>query len=197
MPKNYRLASKTAKAPRRPYEKERLDKELKLCGVYGLRNKREIHRVHTALAKMRSIARTLLTLPEKDPKRVFEGSALLKRLNRYGLLNESEQKLDFVLGLTNERFMDRRLQTRVFASGLAKSIHHARVLIRQRHIRVGKQLVNNPGFLVRVESDKHIEFALTSPYGIGRPGRVKRKNAKNKGKKGGGEEATEEGGDDL
>lgn len=31
--------------------------------------------------------------------------------------------------------MERRLQTQVFKSGLAKSIHHARVLIRQRHIR--------------------------------------------------------------
>jgi len=39
-----------------------------------------------------------------------------------------------------------------------------------------------------MESDKHIEFALTSPMGIGRPGRVRRKNAKSKsakGKKGG------------
>jgi len=197
MPKDYRLASKTSKSPRRPYEKERLDRELKLCGIYGLRNKREIHRVHTALAKMRAVARQLLTLPEKDPKRLFEGHALLRRLNRYGLLSESEQKLDFVLGLTHERFMDRRLQTRVFSSGLAKSIHHARVLIRQRHIRVGKQLVNNPGFMCRVESDKHIEFALTSPYGIGRSGRVKRKNAKNKGAKKGGGEGEEETGDDA
>ena len=32
-------------------------------------------------------------------------------------------------------FLERRLQTLVFKLGLAKSIHHARVLIRQRHIR--------------------------------------------------------------
>jgi small subunit ribosomal protein S9e len=61
--------------------------------------------------------------------------------------------------------------------GLAKSIHHARVLIRQRHIRVGKQVVNIPSFMVRVDSQKHIDFALTSPFGGGRPGRVKRKSA--------------------
>jgi small subunit ribosomal protein S9e len=40
-----------------------------------------------------------------------------------------------VLGLKPENFLDRRLQTQVFKLGLAKSIHHARVLIRQRHIR--------------------------------------------------------------
>jgi hypothetical protein len=31
--------------------------------------------------------------------------------------------------------LERRLQTQVFKSGLAKSVHHARVLIRQRHIK--------------------------------------------------------------
>ena len=37
-------------------------------------------------------------------------------------------------------------------------------------------MVNIPSFLVRVEQEKHIEFALTSPHGGGRPGRVKRKS---------------------
>ena len=44
--------------------------------------------------------------------------------------------------------------------------------------RVGKQIVNVPSFMVRVDSQKHIDFALNSPFGGGRPGRVKRKNAK-------------------
>jgi len=183
MGKNYRNFSKTSKSPRRPYEKERLDRELKLLGEYGLRNKREIWRVQYTLAKIRSVARHLLTLPEKDEKRVFEGAALLRRLTRMGLLTESEQKLDYCLGLSIEKFLDRRLQTRVFASGLALSIHHARCLIRQRHIRVGKRMVNVPSFMVRVESDKLIEFALTSPFGAGRPGRRKRKSVKEGGGK--------------
>ena len=55
-------------------------------------------------------------------------------------------------------------------------MHHARVLIRQRHVRVGKQICDIPSFLVRVDSEKHIDFAMTSPFGQGRPGRVKRKN---------------------
>ncbi len=104
----------------------------------------------------------------------------------------------------------------VFKLGLAKSIHHARVLIRQRHIRVRKQVVNVPSFIVRLDSQKHIDFSLKSPFGGGRsvaflqyfrrvmgnwcvnfftwtsllpsrPGRVKRRNAK-KGDKGGDEE---------
>merc|ERR1711931_597743 len=183
--------SKTMVTPRRPYEKARLDQELKYLGEYGLKNKREVWRVRYTLAKVRKSARTLLTLEEKDPKRLFEGNALLRRLVRIGVLAEDKMKLDYVLGLKTEDFLERRLQTQVFKLGLAKSIHHARVLIKQRHIRVRKQLVNVPSFLVRLDSQKHIDFSTNSPYGGGRAGRCKRKNAK-KGGSGGGDEDDED-----
>ncbi|KAF7121875.1 hypothetical protein CNMCM5793_009429 [Aspergillus hiratsukae] len=169
--------SKTYKVPRRPFEAARLDSELKIVGEYGLRNKREVWRVQFTLSKIRRAARELLTLDEKDPKRLFEGNALIRRLVRIGVLDESRMKLDYVLALRVEDFLERRLQTCVYKLGLAKSIHHARVLIKQRHIRVGKQIVNVPSYMVRLDSQKHIDFALTSPYGGGRPGRVQRKKA--------------------
>merc|ERR1712182_90176 len=169
--------SKTSKRPRRSYDKERLDAELKLIGTYGLKNKREIWRIGLVLSKVRAVARQLLTLEERDPQRVFQGQALMRRMIRYGILDEDMQRLDYVLALKIEDFMERRLQTLVFKRGLAKSIHHARVLIRQKHIRVGRQIVDIPSFMVRVESQPHIDFALSSPFGGGRPGRVKRKSA--------------------
>merc|ERR1711893_3426 len=154
----------------------------KLVGEYGLKNKREVWRVKYSLAKIRTAARELLTLDEKDPKRLFEGNALLRRLVRTGVLAEDKTKLDYVLALKTEDFLERRLQTQVFKLGLAKSIHHARVLIKQRHIRVRKQVVNVPSYVVRLDSQKHIDFSLKSPLAGGRPGRVKRKNkGKNKG----------------
>lgn len=59
--------------------------------------------------------------------------------------------------------------------------------------RVGKQIVNVPSFVVRLDSQKHIDFALTSPFGGGRPGRVRRKKARAAEKKDdeGGEEEEE------
>ncbi|KAI4341442.1 hypothetical protein MLD38_026167 [Melastoma candidum] len=96
---------KTFKKPRLLYEKEWLDAELKLVGEYGLHCKRELWRVQYALSRIRNNARMLLTLDEK---------------NHCNLRGELPGTL---------------LQTLVFKSDMAKSIHHAIVLIRQRHIR--------------------------------------------------------------
>ena len=71
---------------------------LKVIGAYGLKNKREVWRVQFTLAKIRYVhnsfrftsvayrvyfavcrkaARDLLTLDEKDQRRVFEGTAII------------------------------------------------------------------------------------------------------------------------
>jgi len=112
---------------------------------------------------------------------MFEGDALLRRMVRLGVLGEEEKKLDYVLQLTTSKLLERRLQTQVFKTSLAKSVHQARVFIRQGHIRVGRQIVNAPSFLVRTESEGHIDFSLQSAIAGHKLGRVKRKKAKNGG----------------
>merc|ERR1711912_46632 len=82
--------SKTSKNPRRAFDKERLDHELQLLGTYGLKNKREIRRMGLILSKVRAVARDLLTMEEKDPRRIFEGQALMRRMIRYGILDEDK-----------------------------------------------------------------------------------------------------------
>jgi len=60
----------------------------------------QVWRVKYTLAKIRKAARDLLTLEEKDPRRLFEGNAILRRLVRIGVLDENRMKLDYVLGKT-------------------------------------------------------------------------------------------------
>ena len=40
------------------------------------------------MARIRKAARELLTLDPKDPRRLFEGEALIRRMVRFGLLSE-------------------------------------------------------------------------------------------------------------
>jgi len=187
MPKRYVNSQKTSHTPRRPFEKERIESELKTCGEYGLRCKKEMWRVQLTLAKLRKAARELLTLEEDDQRRMFEGRALMRRMFKFGLLNpDTENGLDYVLGMTVQKFLERRLQTLVFRTKKAKSLHHARCLIHQRHIAVDNQLVNVPSFMVTVENQNKIDFHAQSALGDGPKGRVARMKAR------GGQAADEE-----
>ena len=129
------LDSKTYSVPKRPWEKERISQELKTIGVYGLKNKKEIWRVQYLLGKIRTIAKDLLILAPNDPRRLFQGEALLRRMSRLGLLKESERRLEFVLGLTVNQFMERRLQTLLWKKNHAKTIHQARLFVNSNHVR--------------------------------------------------------------
>ena len=155
---------------------------LKYVGMYALKNKREVWRVQYMLAKIRKAARELLILPENDSRRLFEGEALVNRMMRLGVLKEEEKRLDYVLGLTVPQFLERRLATKVFKAKIAKSVHEARVQIFQRHIRVGKQLVNIPSFMVRVENENQVEQAPNSSLAGAKLGRTKKLKLKNKAK---------------
>merc|ERR1711997_449146 len=107
---------------------------------------------------IRKAARLLLTLDQKDPRRIFEGQALLRRLTRLGLLQHEEQKLDYILQLQNEDLLKTRLQPNVHNIGLAKSIHRARVIVPHGHVTVNSRKVTVPSFKVFENSSKFIEF---------------------------------------
>ena len=160
MGKNYRNHSKTSVKPKRPFEKERLDSELLLIGKYGLKNKREVWRTQYLLTRIRKAAWELLTLEPNDPRRLFEGQALIDRMMRIGVLGKDEKELDYVLSLTTQKFLDRRLQTIVHANAFAKSIHQARTFIFQKKIALNKgarnQIINIPSFVVRKENETKI-----------------------------------------
>uniref|UniRef100_W5MMW6 Small ribosomal subunit protein uS4 n=1 Tax=Lepisosteus oculatus TaxID=7918 RepID=W5MMW6_LEPOC len=193
------VCRKTYVTPRRPFEKSRLDQELKLIGEYGLRNKREVWRVKFTLAKIRKAARELLTLDEKDPKRLFEAISVLKR-RRCGLLECAYVVLCLFLLLQVACGLPLHIWPPIKKKGIAPGLaglsappHAANLPPSPLPRRVRKQVVNIPSFVVRLDSQKHIDFSLRSPYGGGRPGRVKRKNAKKgQGGAGGADEEEED-----
>ena len=70
--------------PGHPWQKDRLNDELRLMGQYGLRSKRELWRIRTLLGKYRAQARNFLALPEEEMKQRLE--RLITRLATLGIV---------------------------------------------------------------------------------------------------------------
>ncbi|MEM2046478.1 MAG: 30S ribosomal protein S4 [Candidatus Jordarchaeales archaeon] len=146
--------------PRKPWDKERLHKEITLVGKYGLRNKRELWRAQAILRGFRERARKAMALPQEEREK--QRKEIVSKLYRWGIL-PPDSTLDDVLALTVENFLDRRLQTLVVAKGLAKSVYQARQLITHGHIAVAGRRVTRPSYIVDRMLEDKIDYAPTSP----------------------------------
>lgn len=146
--------------PKRPYDVASLEEELRLLGVYGLRNKRELWRKRTELSTFRRRAREMLSM---DPVERAEGQrALIRKLHKLGLVSENAD-LEDVLTLNIQELMERRLQTVVYRRGLAKTLFQARQLITHGHISLGGKKVKAPNHHVSLEDEKSLNYAESSP----------------------------------
>lgn len=145
--------------PSHPWQMDRLREELELVGEYGLRNKRELWIFKTMLSEIRGRARQLIALPPSEREKYEK--PLLRRLYEWGILDENAT-LDDVLSLTVRDLLERRLQTVVWRSGIAKTPHQARQMIVHRHIIVNGRIVTAPGYIVK----RHDKIALhpRSPF---------------------------------
>ncbi len=147
--------------PKNPWRKDVLIQELKLLGMYGLRNKRELWRAQTLIRKFRHQARSLLAAPKEIREEAEK--ALLRRLYSLGLLPENAT-LEDVLGLTVEDLLERRLQTIVYKKGLARTIHQSRQLIVHGHIAIAGRRITSPGYIVSRVEEELVDYAPTSPF---------------------------------
>ncbi len=154
-----RKQRKKYRTPRHPWQKERIEDELKILGRYGLRNKKEIWKFKTKVDDFRTLAKGLLALSaEKAAKQQRE---LMMKLDRIGLL-PTTATLDDVLSLTLEDLLERRLQTRIVHKGLASSMDQARQLIVHGHIAISGIKVTSPSHIVLRKEDDLITYAPSS-----------------------------------
>jgi len=144
---------KTFHRPRRIWTTDQLNSELYTLGAYGLRNKRELWKAESEIARIRNQARALLAVPT-DIRRDKE-VMLLSYLNRIGLVKESAT-LDDVLNLKIEDILERRLQTIVMRKIGSKSPIHARQVVSHCHVSIGNRTVNLPGYIVRMDEEPNI-----------------------------------------
>lgn len=139
--------------PRHPWEKKRIEEEKKLMKDFGLKNKREIWKAKTEIAKYRHRARELVGIPVDERKE--EEGVFLGKLVKLGLL-KNDQGLDDILELKVEDLLERRLQTIVWKKGIARTPRQARQLITHGHISINGRKVTSPSMMINVELEKGI-----------------------------------------
>jgi len=147
--------------PKRPYNTETLMAELGTIGAYGLRNKRELWKLHTELSVIRGRARDLLSLGTDE--RADKEAIMIQKLSQRGLVMDNS-RLEDVLTLSVEDLLERRLQTFIFRRGMASSLFQARQLIAHGHIAIKGRKVTSPSYQVKITDEESLDYAKGSPY---------------------------------
>ena len=137
--------------PKKPYDKERIEKERRIRETYGLRRKKEIWRAEAIVRDFRRRARDLQAKNNESEERI-----LLERLNKLGI---QCKRLDDVLQINLEDILSRRLQTILFKKGIANSAKHSRQLIVHGHVTVEEKKIFWPSYIV--EKDLEDKISLT------------------------------------
>lgn len=156
---------KSYHTPKHPWQAARIEPEVELVKRYGLRNKREVWKAHSALKKYRELARKLLAESAKGKLSghvKVDSDNILSRLKRYGLL-KTDAGLDDILSLDVSNFLERRLQTQVHKQGFANTVKQARQFIVHGHISVGGRKVTVPGYLVPMNEELILDYYPGSP----------------------------------
>ena len=157
--------TKGYEAPKRPFEKQRIEDETRIVIEYGLRNKREVWRAQSVLRRYRKAARELLAFMSQstDEQQIAtKREHLLGHLNRIGLLGPDADIGD-VLSLKIQQPLERRLQTMVYRQGLARSPKQARQMVTHGHIAIAGRRVDIPSYRVPRDQETQITYYGTSP----------------------------------
>lgn len=146
--------------PPHPWQKERIIQEKQLLREYGLKNKKEIWKAQS-LAKKAIDQAKKITANKLSQQAQKEKEQLLTRLKEYDLIKK-EAKIEEVLNLKTEDFLEKRLQTIIFKGKLARSPKQARQFIIHGHVFVNNKKVTIPSFLVPKNMVSKISFKPTS-----------------------------------
>jgi small subunit ribosomal protein S4 len=137
--------------PKKLFDKVRITAENVLVERYGLKNKKEIWKAKAEISNIRQRAKVLIG-SDAEEQRVF-----FDKLNHLGF---GVVEISDVLGLTEENFLDRRLQTIVAKKKLANTPKQARQLIVHKHVLVDGDIVNTPSFVVTKELESKISLKV-------------------------------------
>jgi small subunit ribosomal protein S4 len=144
---------KKYETPSLMWDSIRIQHEHELKERYGLKNLRELWLLDSELRRIRKNVRDVLSGRTDEGV----GRAIIARLSRYNIV-KGDAKLDDLLVLNVDSFLERRLQTMVLRKGLAKSMKQSRQLVSHGLIAVNGKRLTSPGHLVLASEEDALSY---------------------------------------
>lgn len=156
---SFRRLRKNFSTPLKRWDGVRIADEAKIQEAFGLKSKREIWKAKDVVKKFRDSARLLFASSGPDAEK--RKADLLARVHRIGLLQEGAS-LDDVLGLSIEKYLERRLQTQVYKKGFAKTADQARQLVVHGHMLVDGERITVPSYVLPMGFEEKLTYSPQS-----------------------------------
>jgi len=144
---------KTYSRPKRPFDKERINEEVRIKKEFGLKNKKEIWKAEAKIKLIREKAKKLISAS------VEKQQALFDRLKKIGLNINS---IADILSLDKEDYLKRRLQTVLVNKKIARTPKSARQLITHKKVLVDGKIIDSPSYIVPIELEGKISLKIES-----------------------------------
>ena len=121
--------------------------EGKILRKFAIRKREHYSTYNTLARQIRDIAQLIRDLPDKNPNKKKLTQRLLAKLFNMGLI-PSIDSLERCDNISASSFCRRRLASVLVHEKMCKDIPQAAQFVEQGHVRVGAELVTDPGFLV-------------------------------------------------
>jgi small subunit ribosomal protein S4 len=135
--------------PKRPFDKERIDKEANLKEEFGLKNKKEIWKAESKIKSIREKAKKRISASPKEQEILF---------NKLKEIGFNVNSIGDVLTLEVEDYLKRRLQTILVKKELARTIKNARQLVVHKKVLIDGKIVDSPSYIVPINLENKIEI---------------------------------------
>jgi U3 small nucleolar ribonucleoprotein protein IMP3 len=143
------------------WKSERGHREVATIRRYHLRDRDEFKRYNKLCGNVTKLVSLLSKLDARDSTRVEVTEGLLKKLYDIGA-TPSEKSLALCDRLSTSSFCRRRLAVICVRLRMCETLREATTFVEQGHVKVGANVIRDPGYIVTREMEDYVTWVDTS-----------------------------------
>ncbi|KAI5809115.1 hypothetical protein DFH27DRAFT_510337 [Peziza echinospora] len=129
---------------------------------YNLPTPEVYHKYNKLIHALKHLLHRLTKLPPTSPFRLKHETLLLEKLFAMGILAQKSKTSDIENKVTVASFCRRRIAVVMTRLKMAEHVRGATELVEQGHVRVGPEVVTDPGYLVTRNMEDFVTWVDSS-----------------------------------